>query len=115
MAPGTGVPKIAENPADIPQTTDFFLSISLSLKRSAMAEVSPAPIWARGPSLPADPPVTIVMIVADSFTDTVGRNMRPAMTDSATHLMKAYTSTISSSAMFLNQRLNIPCSHFLFP
>ena len=69
MAPDTGVPKMAENPAEMPQTTSFFRSASLSLSRPAIAEVRPAPIWAQGPSLPADPPEAMVikMCIRDRY------------------------------------------------
>ena len=39
--------------------------------------MSPAPIWAQGPSFPADPPQARVTTVATSFTGTTFREMRP--------------------------------------
>ena len=68
MAPAIGVPKMEEKPALIPHITIFFLSTSSNLRREANNEANVAPIWAAGPSLPAEPPAEMVTTVARSFT-----------------------------------------------
>ncbi len=63
-APETGVPKTAAKPALMPQITSRRRSASSSPRRSEKREVSAAPIWAAGPSLPTDPPKASVRTVA---------------------------------------------------
>nr|WP_237705972.1 hypothetical protein [Methanocella conradii] len=72
-----GVPKTAENPALMPQMTSLLRSSSFILKISAIREDSPAPIWAHGPSFPAEPPKAMVIMVAMAFTGTTMKFIFP--------------------------------------
>ncbi|GBE03711.1 hypothetical protein BMS3Abin09_00629 [bacterium BMS3Abin09] len=71
MAPAIGVPKTDANPALMPHMTSFWRSLLLKRKMEANIEESPAPIWAAGPSFPAEPPAAMVIMVVASFTGTV--------------------------------------------
>lgn len=77
IAPAIGVPKTAAKPAEIPQITSFLRSPSSSRKRLASNDDSPAPIWAHGPSFPAEPPQASVTIVASNLTGTTLALIRP--------------------------------------
>ena len=75
MAPAMGVPNTVAKPALIPQITSFLRSFSSNRSNRANSDDSPAPIWAHGPSLPADPPAARVMRVATSLTGTTAAGM----------------------------------------
>ena len=70
-APATGVPNTAAKPALIPQMTSRMRSMSSRRRSCPNAEHSPPPICAQGPTLPADPPLAIVTIVAMNLTGIV--------------------------------------------
>ncbi len=77
-APAMGVPKTEAKPALIPHIINLRLSFELKRNTVANMDESPAPIWAAGPSLPAEPPAARVMTVAINLTGTVRGFILPA-------------------------------------
>ena len=68
---------MAPTPAPMPATSARRRSTALSPKRSAITEPMPPEICAAGPSLPAAPPLPIVIAEAISFTGMARSRMRP--------------------------------------
>ena len=67
---------MAPTPAPMPATSARRRSTASSPSRSAMTEPMPPEICAAGPSLPAAPPVPIVIAEAVSFTGMTRIRMR---------------------------------------
>jgi hypothetical protein len=70
----SGAWKIAPIPPAAPASMSRRRSLAFSLSREAKADPKPDPIWAIGPSFPADPPVPIV--IADAMIFTNGTRFR---------------------------------------
>jgi hypothetical protein len=68
---------MAPMPAAAPANTRTRRSRGLSFKVEARKEPKPAPIWAMGPSLPAEPPVPMVMAEATILTKGTRFRMKP--------------------------------------
>jgi len=78
MAPAIGVPNTLANPALTPHATIRLRSSPLRRSAVPIAAPSEAPMWAHGPSFPAEPPQARVMSAATGLIGIVPSGIRPS-------------------------------------